>query len=426
MLRETTSPERKTVLVAGFVGSHLCDTLLEGGHTVLCVDSFLAGRHVNVALLVNHPHFRLIRHDVRQQLEVDERIEQVYNLACPASPPHYQADPTHTMMTSVVGTTNLLDLAGRHGARFLQASTSEVYGDPQQHPQREDYWGHVNCTGPRACYDEGKRAAETLCFDMLRAGNVDARVARIFNSYGPRMRPDDGRIVSNLIVQALRNEALTIYGNGLPTRSFCYVSDLVAGLMALMNVAPNPNGPVNLSNPAELTVADLANLVLALVPSSSTIVYHPRPTDDPQAASRTSRAPRSCSGGSLKYRYRRAWRERPPGLRAVLRPICRPPQRNAAWRPRKARRGEFNVAGSARPPGHGLMPLGGGSPPLGCDGRTFLLDPLSGKRCGNRQIWNPLLDDDLRQGPGGHRQVLISRGPPRDSSGRLGQRSQSG
>jgi UDP-glucuronate decarboxylase len=275
----------KIILVAGgagFVGSHLCDALLGQGHAVICVDSFLTGSMANIEPLQNHPGFELIEQDICQRLQIDRPIDQIYNLACPASPPHYQADPIHTMMTSVAGTGNLLELAEHHGASFLQASTSEVYGDPEQHPQREDYWGHVNCTGPRACYDEGKRAAETLCFDMLRAGMVDARVARIFNTYGPRMRPDDGRIVSNLIVQALRNEPLTIYGAGTQTRSFCFVSDLVAGLIVLMNVKANPGVPVNIGNPGEFTVTELAEMVLAMIPSSSRIVHKPLPEDDPQ------------------------------------------------------------------------------------------------------------------------------------------------
>jgi UDP-glucuronate decarboxylase len=274
-----------TILVAGgagFVGSHLCDELLATGNRVICVDNFQTGSHRNVQALENHRDFRLIEADICEPLASDEPIDQVYNLACPASPPQYQADPMHTMMTSVVGTGNLLRLAERHGASFLQASTSEVYGDPEEHPQREDYWGHVNCTGPRACYDEGKRAAETLCFDMLRAGRVDARVVRIFNTYGPRMSPNDGRIVSNLIVQALRGDPLTIYGSGEQTRSFCYVSDLVAGLVALMNVDPNPGLPVNLGNPGEFTITELAERVLAMTGSSSKLVHRPLPVDDPQ------------------------------------------------------------------------------------------------------------------------------------------------
>jgi nucleoside-diphosphate-sugar epimerase/spore maturation protein CgeB len=275
----------RTILVAGgagFIGSHLCDTLLAEGHDVICVDSFLTGTEANVLPLQNHPRFTLIEQDICSPLQLERPLHQIYNLACPASPPHYQADPVHTMVTSVVGTGNLLALAERHGASFLQASTSEVYGDPEEHPQREDYFGHVNCTGPRACYDEGKRAAESLCFDYLRAGRVDARIARIFNTYGPRMQPDDGRIVSNLIVQALESRPLTIYGDGQQTRSFCYVTDLVAGLIALMNVDPNPKQPVNLGNPGEFTIAELAELVRELVPGTSRIVHQPLPVDDPK------------------------------------------------------------------------------------------------------------------------------------------------
>ena len=285
MLNGRHVAEPKTVLVAGgagFVGSHLCDALLADGHEVFCVDSFATGNPVNVLPLQNNPRFRLIRHDICEKLSINRTIQQIYNLACPASPLHYQANPIHTLMTSVCGTGNLLELAEKHGSSFLQASTSEIYGDPKEHPQHEDYWGHVNCTGPRACYDEGKRAAETLCFDALRLGKVDARVVRIFNTYGPRMQPDDGRIVSNLIVQALRNEPLTIYGTGEQTRSFCYVSDLVTGLIALMNVKPNPRAPVNLGNPQEFSVSELAEMVLANVRTRSTIVHKPLPTDDPQ------------------------------------------------------------------------------------------------------------------------------------------------
>ncbi|OLP53663.1 NAD-dependent dehydratase [Rhizobium rhizosphaerae] len=267
---------------AGFVGSHLCDRLLAEGHRVLCVDSYLTSSPETVAALDNHPNFRRIEHDICQPLALDEAVDEIYNLACPASPPLYQADPFHTMMTSVVGTGNLLQLAARHGARFLQASTSEVYGDPLQHPQQEDYWGNVNCTGPRACYDEGKRAAEALCFDSLRLGQVDARVVRIFNTYGPRMQPNDGRIVSNLIVQALKGEPLTIYGDGEQTRSFCYVSDLVEGLRRLMAVDPNPGVPVNIGNPGEFTILELAEMVLALMPTRSALIHRPLPADDPQ------------------------------------------------------------------------------------------------------------------------------------------------
>jgi UDP-glucuronate decarboxylase len=285
MLQKVDNRNTKTVLVAGgagFVGSHLCDALLLRGNRVICVDSFLTGSRANVQPLENHPRFRLIEEDICGLLGIDEPVHQIYNLACAASPPSYQSDPVHTMMTCVAGTSNLLALAERHNASFLQASTSEVYGDPEEHPQREDYRGNVNCTGPRACYDEGKRAAEALCFDMLRAGRTDARVVRIFNTYGPRMQPNDGRIVSNLLVQALSGNPLTIYGSGEQTRSFCFVTDLVAGLMALMDVNPNPGVPVNIGNPGEFTINELAEMILAMVPTGSEIVYRPLPKDDPQ------------------------------------------------------------------------------------------------------------------------------------------------
>lgn len=275
----------RTVVVAGgagFVGSHLCDHLLAQGDRVICVDNFLTGAAANVEPLDNHPRFTLIRQDIVEPLRIDGPVDAIYNLACAASPPLYQADPVHTMMTCVLGTRNLLDLAEAKGARFLLASTSEVYGDPEQHPQIEDYRGNVSCTGPRACYDEGKRAAETLCFDMLRHGRVDARVARIFNTYGPRMREDDGRIVSNLICQALRGEDLTIYGTGQQTRSFCYVADLVLGLMALMGADPNPGVPVNLGNPTEITILTLMEMVVQETGSAARLVYRPLPQDDPQ------------------------------------------------------------------------------------------------------------------------------------------------
>ncbi len=285
MLQRARNGKGRTILVAGgagFVGSHLCDALLASGHRVICVDSYLTGSEENVRPLMNHPRFRLIKKDICHLSDVDETLDEIYNLACAASPPQYQADPVHTMMTCVAGTGNLLSLAERHGASFLQASTSEVYGDPVEHPQREDYRGNVSCTGPRACYDEGKRAAEALCFDMLRAGKVDARVARIFNTYGPRMQPHDGRIISNLLVQAISDMPLTIYGTGEQTRSFCFVSDLVAGLIGLMEVDPNPKVPVNLGNPGEFTINELAEMVLRMVPTASRLAYKPLPQDDPQ------------------------------------------------------------------------------------------------------------------------------------------------
>jgi UDP-glucuronate decarboxylase len=278
-------PMKRSALVAGgagFVGSHLCDALLARGLRVICVDNFHTGRIDNVAPLRNDRSFRVVDADVAEDALPDERVDLVFNLASPASPPDYQADPVRTMMTNVVGTRNLLDLARRHGARFLQASTSEVYGDPEVHPQREDYWGNVNPTGPRACYDEGKRAAETLCFDYRRARRLDVRVARIFNTYGPRMRPDDGRIVSNMIVQALTGAPMTVYGEGRQTRSFCYVSDLVRGLIALMEVEEAPEGPVNLGNPSEVSVLDLARMVQRMVKTESEIVFRPLPRDDPR------------------------------------------------------------------------------------------------------------------------------------------------
>lgn len=285
MLQRTRNGTARTVLVAGgagFVGSHLCDALLARGDRVICVDSYITGSPDNVRPLINHPGFRMIEKDICDLGEIGEPLDHIYNLACAASPPQYQADPVHTMMTCVAGSGRLLELAERHAASFLQASTSEVYGDPVEHPQREDYRGNVNCIGPRACYDEGKRAAEALCFDMLRAGKVDARVARIFNTYGPRMQPNDGRIISNLLVQAISGKPLTIYGTGEQTRSFCFVSDLVAGLMALMDVDPNPGGPVNLGNPGEFTINELAAMVVAMVPTASKIVHKPLPQDDPQ------------------------------------------------------------------------------------------------------------------------------------------------
>jgi UDP-glucuronate decarboxylase len=273
---------RKRILVtggAGFLGSHLCERLVARGHDVLCVDNFFTGTRDNVAPLLGHPHFELIRHDVTFPLYVE--VDQIYNLACPASPIHYQFDPVQTTKTSVHGAINMLGLAKRTKATILQASTSEVYGDPKVHPQTEDYWGHVNPIGLRSCYDEGKRCAETLFFDYYRQHRLRIKVARIFNTYGPRMHPNDGRVVSNFIVQALSGEPITIYGEGRQTRSFCYVDDLIGGLVALMETGDEVTGPVNLGNPGEYSILELASRVIALANSSSKLVYKPLPSDDP-------------------------------------------------------------------------------------------------------------------------------------------------
>jgi UDP-glucuronate decarboxylase len=264
---------------AGFLGSHLCDRLIEQGADVLCVDNYYTGSRRNVQHLLSHPRFEMLRHDVTFPLYVE--VQQIYNLACPASPIHYQRDPVQTTKTSVHGAINMLGLAKRTRARILQASTSEVYGDPAVHPQPETYWGHVNPVGPRSCYDEGKRCAETLFFDYYRQHRLEIKVARIFNTYGPRMRLDDGRVVSNFIVQALRGQDLTIYGDGSQTRSFCYVDDLIGALAALMQTAPEITGPINLGNPGEFSMLELAELVLELTGSKSKLVFHPLPADDP-------------------------------------------------------------------------------------------------------------------------------------------------
>ncbi|HEX4886264.1 MAG TPA: UDP-glucuronic acid decarboxylase family protein [Casimicrobiaceae bacterium] len=273
---------RKRVLVtggAGFLGSHLCERLLADGCDVLCVDNFYTGTKDNVAHLLGNPHFELLRHDITFPLYVE--VDEIYNLACPAAPVHYQFDPVQTTKTSVHGAINMLGLAKRVHARILQASTSEVYGDPTMHPQREDYWGHVNPIGVRACYDEGKRCAETLFFDYHRQNALEVKVARIFNTYGPRTHLNDGRVVSGFIVQALRGEPITVFGEGQQTRSFCYVSDLIDGLVRLMNSPADFTGPVNLGNPGEFTIVELARKVIALTHSSSTIVHRPLPSDDP-------------------------------------------------------------------------------------------------------------------------------------------------
>lgn len=264
---------------AGFLGSHLCERLLADGNDVLCVDNFYTGLKDNVAHLLSHPHFELVRHDVTFPLYVE--VDEIYHLACPASPIHYQFDPVQTTKTSVHGAINMLGLAKRVKARILQASTSEVYGDPIVHPQREDYWGNVNPIGIRACYDEGKRCAETLFFDYYRQHRLQIKVARIFNTYGPRMYPNDGRVVSNFIVQALKGEDVTVYGDGSQTRSFCYVDDLIEGLIRLMKTPDDCAGPMNLGNPDEFSIRELAERVIAMTGSKSKIVYRPRPSDDP-------------------------------------------------------------------------------------------------------------------------------------------------
>jgi UDP-glucuronate decarboxylase len=265
---------------AGFLGSHLCDALIKKGHDVLCVDNFFTGNKDNVSHLISSTKFELMRHDVTFPLYVE--VDQIYNLACPASPIHYQLDPVQTTKTSVHGAINMLGLAKRTGARILQASTSEVYGDPEVHPQTENYWGRVNPIGIRSCYDEGKRCAETLFFDYFRQHHLEIKVMRIFNTYGPRMHPNDGRVVSNFIVQALQNKPITIYGDGSQTRSFCYVSDLIEGMIKFMDSDKTITGPMNIGNPNEFTMLELAELVLRLTSSQSKIIFKPLPEDDPR------------------------------------------------------------------------------------------------------------------------------------------------
>ncbi|MEM6898330.1 MAG: UDP-glucuronic acid decarboxylase family protein [Pseudomonadota bacterium] len=265
---------------AGFIGSHICDQLIEKGYEVLCVDNFFTGARSNISHLLGNGNFELMRHDVTFPLFVE--VDQIYNMACPASPIHYQFDPVQTTKTSVHGAINMLGLAKRTKSRILQASTSEVYGDPSVHPQEESYWGNVNPIGPRSCYDEGKRCAETLFFDYHRQHSLDIKVARIFNTYGPRMHPNDGRVVSNFIMQALRGDDITLYGDGEQTRSFCYVDDLVDGLIRLMESGPGVTGPINLGNPGEFTIKQLAEHVIDLTGSHSKVVHMPLPEDDPK------------------------------------------------------------------------------------------------------------------------------------------------
>ncbi len=277
-----TKGYRKRVLVtggAGFLGSHLCERLLQDGHDVLCVDNFFTGTKDNIAHLLGNPCFEVMRHDVTFPLYVE--VDEIYNLACPASPIHYQHDPVQTTKTSVHGAINMLGLAKRVKAKIFQASTSEVYGDPIIHPQTESYWGNVNPIGPRSCYDEGKRCAETLFFDYHRQHKLEIKVARIFNTYGPRMHPNDGRVVSNFIVQALKGEPITIYGEGKQTRSFCYMDDMIEGFLRLMGTEAGFTGPVNLGNSSEFTICELAEEVIELIGSPSKLVFHPLPADDP-------------------------------------------------------------------------------------------------------------------------------------------------
>ena len=291
----------KKILVtggAGFLGSHLCDRLVTQGHHVLCVDNYFTGSKRNIAHLLDYKNFEVIRQDICIPLYVE--VDEIYNLACPASPQHYQLDPIQTMKTSVIGAFNMLGLAKRTRARILQASTSECYGDPAVHPQPEEYWGNVNPVGIRSCYDEGKRAAETLFIDYHRIHDVKVKIMRIFNTYGPRMAEGDGRVVSNFIVQALRNEDITIYGDGLQTRSFCYVDDLLDGMMSLMASDDSVTGPVNIGNPGEFTMLELAEKVIALTNSSSSLIYKPLPKDDPRQRKPDIRLAKSVLGWQPK------------------------------------------------------------------------------------------------------------------------------
>jgi len=280
---ENPAASRKTVLItggAGFLGSHLCDRLIAKGHDIICLDNFFTGTKQNIEHLLAHPRFELMRHDITFPLYLE--VDEIYNLACPASPVHYQHDPVQTTKTSVHGAINMLGLAKRLKCRVFQASTSEVYGDPSVHPQTESYWGNVNPIGPRSCYDEGKRCAETLFFDYHRQHRLEIKVARIFNTYGPRMHPNDGRVVSNFVVQALRGEPITIYGDGSQTRSFCYVDDLIEGFVRLMESPPEITGPINLGNPGEFSIRELAELAIEMTGSKSKLTFMPLPQDDPR------------------------------------------------------------------------------------------------------------------------------------------------
>lgn len=310
----------KRVLVtggAGFIGSHLCARLIAEGQEVLCVDNFYTGSRENLAPILNHPRFELLRHDVTLPLYVE--VDQIYNLACPASPIHYQFDPVQTTKTSVHGAINMLGLAKRLKCPIFQASTSEVYGDPEVHPQPEDYWGHVNPVGYRSCYDEGKRCAETLFFDYYRQHKLEIKVARIFNTYGPNMHPNDGRVVSNFIMQALLGRPITIYGEGQQTRSFCFVDDLVEGFVRLMNTPPDITGPINLGNPGEFTVRELATIVIELTNSKSKLEFLPLPPDDPKQRRPDIRRAQSVLGWEPKVPLREGLKRAIPYFENVLR-----------------------------------------------------------------------------------------------------------
>jgi len=319
---------RKRILVtggAGFLGSHLIDRLLEQGHELLCVDNLYTGSKRNIEHLQCHPQFEFMRHDVTFPLYVE--VDEIYNLACPASPIHYQHDPVQTTKTSVHGAINMLGLAKRLKCRILQASTSEIYGDPAIHPQTEDYWGNVNPVGPRSCYDEGKRCAETLFFDYHRQHGLEIKVARIFNTYGPRMHPSDGRVVSNFIIQALKNEPITLYGDGYQTRSFCYVSELIDGLIRLMNSPAAFTGPVNLGNPTELTMRELVGLVLAETESSSPVVRQPLPQDDPKQRRPDISLAQACLGWTPVISLREGLKSTVAYFRSMAKDIGNPPRK---------------------------------------------------------------------------------------------------
>ena len=275
----------KSILItggAGFLGSHLCSRLLKAGNKIICVDNFLTGNKKNIKEFLENPNFRLVEHDIIEPLFIREKIDEIYNLACPASPIHYQKNAIRTIKVNTVGVINILGLARKHKAKLFQASTSEVYGDPTVHPQKEEYRGNVNPDGPRACYDEGKRCAETLCFDYWRTHHLNIKVVRIFNTYGPKMAQNDGRVVSNFIIQAIKNNDITVFGDGLQTRSFCYVDDLITGFIKMMNTGDKITGPINLGNPREFTILELAKKVIKLTNSKSKVIYKDLPTDDPK------------------------------------------------------------------------------------------------------------------------------------------------